>query len=220
MFDLTARAHTSIDMSNRDDINFVNGNRFYWVAKRIFDVLSSLLLIPFFLLTAVSLLILNPWFNKGSLFYIQTRMGKDCKPFQVFKFRSMIAVTQIERGPEDPIENDRITYLGRIIRKIRLDEVPQIINILKGDMSLIGPRPDYFPHAELFSREIHGYRERHNIRPGISGLAQVKLGYIEGTEATLGKVALDLEYIHNAGFKMDLWLIYRTVITVFKGAGV
>jgi lipopolysaccharide/colanic/teichoic acid biosynthesis glycosyltransferase len=170
-------------------------------------------------MSALVLLIFNPFFNSGPLFYTQKRMGKDCNPFRVIKFRSMTFTATIERGHEDPIEHARITPLGRIIRKCRIDELPQILNVLKGDMSLIGPRPDYFEHAIKFIETVPGYSERFNIRPGISGLAQVVVGYVEGSEATKRKVNADLFYIKNAGFKMESKLILKTITTVFGFSG-
>ena len=131
----------------------------------------------------------------------------------------MRAVESISRGPDDPPELDRITTLGRFLRKSRLGEIPQIINVLLGEMSLIGPRPDYYEHAKSYLKVIPGYHMRHSIRPGISGLAQTKLGYIEGTEATKAKVQADLEYIQSAGFKIDLQVFASTITTVVGRAG-
>jgi len=169
---------------------------------------------------ATLLFILNPFFNRGPLFFVQERMGRNCLPFKAIKFRSMMHVGEILRGHEDPIEIDRITPLGRFMRKCRIDELPQIINVLKGEMSLIGPRPDYFEHAKAFQASVPGYTERHVIRPGISGLAQIEVGYTQGCEATRKKVAADLRYIRNAGFRMEAWLVWKTLVTVlgFKGA--
>jgi lipopolysaccharide/colanic/teichoic acid biosynthesis glycosyltransferase len=190
------------------------------IAKRAFDILVSVLLIPVLLLTAVILICLNPFFNRGSLFFVQLRMGKDCRAFAAIKFRSMAVVDRISRGADDPLESHRINWFGRLLRKSRIDELPQIINVLKGEMSLIGPRPDYFHHARRYLRSIPGYRARHAVRPGISGLAQTEVGYVEGFEATRAKVRADLYYINNFGFKLDTWVFYRTLVIVLglKGA--
>jgi len=193
--------------------------RLFWTCKRCSDIVMSALLLPPLIVSALVLLILNPFFNPGPLFYTQKRMGKGCKPFRVIKFRSMICAAAIERGHEDPIEHERITPLGRIIRKCRIDELPQILNVMKGDMSLIGPRPDYFEHAVKFLETVPGYSERFNIRPGISGLAQVVVGYVEGSEATKRKVTADLFYIKNAGFGMESKLILKTITTIFRFSG-
>lgn len=200
-------------------VETIGGDPLFWHSKRAFDIVVSLLLLPVLGFFMVALLALNPFYNQGPLFFIQTRMGKDCRAFKAIKFRSMRDIEQVRRGPNDPIELDRITPLGHFMRKTRVDELPQIINVLRGEMSLIGPRPDYFSHARAFLRNIPEYRARHAVRPGISGLAQVELGYIEGTEATREKALADLRYIQNAGFAMDAHIFVQTLVTVFTGKG-
>ncbi|MDK3017758.1 sugar transferase [Pseudodonghicola flavimaris] len=187
--------------------------------KRAFDICFSLLLLPVLGLAALSLVVLNPLANPGNIIFSQIRMGRGCKPFVAYKFRSMTAVTRMRRGADDPLETDRITRLGRVIRKFRIDELPQIINVLKGDMSLIGPRPDYIHHARKYLRDVPGYRHRHAVRPGISGLAQTEVGYIHGIEALAKKVRADIYYINNSGFSLELWIFWRTLITVFGRQG-
>lgn len=189
------------------------------IFKRGFDIVMSLLLLPILVIVGIALLVLNPFHNKGRLLFTQRRMGRDCKPFTALKFRSMIDVPQIQRSADDGLEVDRITRLGAFLRKSRIDELPQVINVLKGDMSLIGPRPDYYDHAVKFLDEVSGYRERHLVRPGISGLAQTELGYIEGVEATRRKVRADLYYIANASLRMELWIFGRTLSVVARRAG-
>ncbi|MFK5997222.1 MAG: sugar transferase [Rhodobacterales bacterium] len=193
--------------------------RMFWLCKRGCDIALSVVLLPPLIVSASVLLVLNPFVNPPPLFYTQKRMGKGCKPFRVIKFRSMICAATIERGHEDPIEHHRIKPFGRIIRKCRLDELPQIVNVLKGDMSLIGPRPDYFEHAVEYLQTVPGYSERFNIRPGISGLAQVVVGYVEGSEGTKRKVKADLFYIRNVGFRMESKLFLKTISTVLHFAG-
>ena len=187
--------------------------------KRSFDIAFSILLLPMLCLTALCLVVLNPFFNRGPLLYIQPRMGRDCRAFPAIKFRSMLPAANIARGANDPLETHRITTLGRFLRKSRLDELPQVLNVLRGDMSLIGPRPDYFHHARYYLRVIPGYRARHRVRPGISGLAQTQLGYAAGLDATAAKVRADLYYIENAGFRLETWIFWRTVLTVLGRHG-
>lgn len=187
--------------------------------KRAFDIVFSLCLLPILCCTAVCLLVLNPFLNRGPLLYVQPRMGRDCRAFPAMKFRSMLPAQSIARRADDPLEVDRITALGRFLRKSRLDELPQLINVLRGDMSLIGPRPDYFHHARHYLRVIPGYRARHTVRPGISGLAQTQLGYAAGIEATTAKVRADLYYIQNAGFRLEAWIFWRTLVTVLGRHG-
>lgn len=196
-----------------------NSSRAFNVAKRLFDIVMSLMLLPVLFLCAIGLLALNPFFNRGSLFFVQKRMGRDCKPFTAIKFRSMRAVPEVKRGADAPLETDRITTLGGFIRKTRIDELPQILNVLRGDMSLIGPRPDYYDHAIEFLTEIRGYRERHVVRPGISGLAQTEVGYAEGIEATRLKVRADLYYINNASLRLEFWIVWRTLRVIAKRGG-
>jgi lipopolysaccharide/colanic/teichoic acid biosynthesis glycosyltransferase len=201
------------------DLNVLGGNQLFWASKRFFDVSASLLLLLLLVPLAVVILILNPFLNRGKLFFVQKRMGRDCRSFLAIKFRSMTEVAQITRTCDDPIEQNRITRLGRFLRKTRIDELPQILNVLKGEMSLIGPRPDYYEHASAFKSAIPGYHERHMIRPGITGLAQVDLGYIEGTDATRKKVAKDLYYIRNAGFRQEFRVFVATIVTIVKMGG-
>lgn len=191
----------------------VGGSPIFWKVKRAFDIGFSLLLLVPFLFCAVVLCILNPFWNKGALFYRQTRMGQDCKPFTAIKFRSM-REEKVTRGADEPIEAHRITTLGHFLRRSRFDELPQILNVLRGSMSLIGPRPDYFIHAKAYLRQIPEYRARHVVRPGISGLAQVDVGYVESFEGTRAKVDADLRYICEAGFAMDASVFWKTLMTV------
>ena len=197
----------------------VNTSKFFWVNKRVFDILVSLILLPLLFIIGIILLILNQFFNSGKLFFIQERMGRDCKVFLAIKFRSMTDIKLISRKYDDPIEINRITPLGRIIRKMRIDELPQIINVLKGDMSLIGPRPDYYVHALEYLKNIEGYRERHIIRPGITGLSQIRLGYVESIEAISKKVTIDNYYIQNAGYMIELKIILNTIVVIVRGMG-
>lgn len=207
------------DFDNNNSLLTVNipSSNVYWFLKRVFDLLISVSLIPVMLFLILITFFLNPYFNKGSIFYIQTRMGKNCKPFKAIKFRTMTSEGKIKRGYNDPIEIDRITPLGRFLRKVRIDEIPQILNVLVGDMSLIGPRPDYYQHALYFLDNVEGYRSRHLIRPGLSGLSQIKLGYAAGVDDTNKKTMLDIYYINNAGYILDIKIFFGTIKTVFKG---
>ncbi len=196
-----------------------NRNKLFWINKRVFDIFISILLLPLLILCSCFLLVLNLFFNPGSLFFIQERMGKNCCSFYAIKFRTMVPVEKITRQYDDPIELDRIKPFGKVIRKFRLDELPQIVNILKGDMSLVGPRPDYYSHALEFLKKVEGYRKRHDIRPGITGLSQIRLGYAEGLKATADKVNVDNYYIQNAGYVIELKIISNTMLTIIKGLG-
>jgi lipopolysaccharide/colanic/teichoic acid biosynthesis glycosyltransferase len=194
-------------------------NKLFWINKRIFDIILCLLLLPMLFITTIILLVLNRFLNPGRLLFIQKRMGKNCKFFFAIKFRTMTHIKEITRKYDEPIETNRITPLGSVLRRVRIDELPQILNVLKGDMSLIGPRPDYFPHALEYLKKIEGYRERHTIRPGITGLSQIRLGYVESLEGTSKKTSIDNYYIQNVGYIIELKIIINTILVIIKGLG-
>ena len=116
-----------------------------------------------------------------------------------------------QRRPRNPI--------GWLLRRTHIDELPQLLNVLKGEMSLIGPRPDYFEHAQVYLGVVPGYRERHIVKPGISGYAQIEVGYADGIETVQRKVNADLHYIRNASFLFDTWIAWRTIIVVVTRKG-
>ena len=201
------------------ELYYLFENKLFWTNKRIFDIFVSLLLLPILFMIGIVLLILNQFFNPGKVLFIQERMGKNCKIIFIIKFRTMLHVKEITRKYDDPIEIDRITPLGRILRITRIDELPQILNVLKGDMSLIGPRPDYYTHALEYMKIVEGYRERYEIRPGITGLSQIRLGYVENVEGTSKKVIIDNYYIQNVGYIIELKIIISTILVMIKGLG-
>lgn len=190
----------------------------YLAAKRGFDVVVAVLALPVVVLVAAALCVINPIWNRGPLLHVQPRMGRRCRPFRPLKFRTM-QVAAITRGPDDPLEIDRITPLGRFLRRTRIDELPQFVNVFLGQMSLIGPRPDYWGHAVHYLQTVPGYRRRHIVRPGITGLAQVDGGYAEGIDATATKTRHDLRYLAEAGFRMDWYVLRRTVVVLLTGWG-
>jgi lipopolysaccharide/colanic/teichoic acid biosynthesis glycosyltransferase len=196
-----------------------NGNKLFWISKRLFDLTISISLLPLLLIISILLLFLNPFYNIGKLLFIQERMGKDCEAFFAIKFRTMSPIKEITRKFDEPIEIDRITPLGRVLRRMRIDELPQILNVLKGDMSLIGPRPDYYAHALECLKNIEGYYERHTIRPGITGLSQIKFGYVESLEAISKKVSTDNYYIQNVGYLTELKIIFSTMLVILRARG-
>ena len=199
--------------------NHSYGNKLFWINKRGFDIIICLLLLPVLFASAIILIVFNQFFNPGKLFFLQKRMGKNCKFFFVIKFRTMTYIEEVTRKYNDPIEINRITPLGRILRKMRIDELPQILNVLKGDMSLIGPRPDFYLHALEYLKVVEGYRERHTIRPGITGLSQIKLGYVEGLEATSEKVSIDNYYIQNVNYINELKIMFHTILIIMRCMG-
>jgi lipopolysaccharide/colanic/teichoic acid biosynthesis glycosyltransferase len=191
----------------------------YPYIRRGLDLAGALVLLPVVLVVCALLLVLNPFRNPGPLLFRQPRMGRGCRPFMALKFRTMRPAGAVTRAANDPLELERITPLGRLLRKMRLDELPQVINVLKGEMSLIGPRPDFYDHAVTYLASIPRYRQRHLIRPGISGLAQTEVGYVASIRETRRKVSADLYYIQHASLRMDAWIVWRTLRVVFTRAG-
>lgn len=189
------------------------------IAKFLFDKGVALLCLPLIGLVAAVLFVLNPFFNPGPLFFSQTRMGRYGRPFEMIKFRSMVSAKQVSRSHNDGVEQARITPLGRILRKFRIDELPNMINVLRHEMSIIGPRPDAWSHAVEYSKAIPAYARRHSVFPGITGLAQVRQGYAEGVDQTWAKARLDRAYIQNQGFRTELAIILATVRVIFTGFG-
>ncbi|WP_298491154.1 sugar transferase [uncultured Maritimibacter sp.] len=190
----------------------------FWHVKRLADIAVSVIALPVLLLGAVVLYVVNKRYNPGPLFFVQERMGRDQKTFNLIKFRSMAPSDKV-RGADDPLENDRITPVGLFIRRTRVDELPQFINILKGEMSLIGPRPDMTGHSLAYLRLIPDYRHRFAVRPGITGLAQTTVGYAEGVEATRLKAQADAAYVGNASYALDAKILLLTVLTILKLCG-
>lgn len=181
--------------------------------KRIIDVVCSALalvvLSPLFLVIALAIKL----YDHGPVFYKQRRCTKDLKPFDILKFRSMIVDAEKD-GPQPAVDNDsRITPVGKIIRALRIDELPQIINILKGDMSIVGPRPERIEHVEKYSKEIPEFVCRYKVKGGLTGYAQVFGKY---NTSAYNKLKMDLIYIQNYSLALDFKLILMTVKILFK----
>jgi exopolysaccharide biosynthesis polyprenyl glycosylphosphotransferase len=182
--------------------------------KRVFDVLFSLsvllLLLPLLVLVAVIIKLTS----KGPVIYSQTRVGKNSKEFPMYKFRSMIKDAE-EYGPEWAGESDpRITGIGRVIRKIYLDEVPQLVNVIMNDMSIVGPRPERPFFVEKLSIEIPYYYKRLSVKPGITGWAQIKHKYDASLNDVKEKLKYDFFYIENMSLKLDFKIMVNTFLVV------
>jgi lipopolysaccharide/colanic/teichoic acid biosynthesis glycosyltransferase len=173
-----------------------------------------------FLAVLPFVILLNLMFNRGPLFYAQLRVGKFGKEFKIFKFRSMV-VTAEKEGAQMASKNDsRITAFGKILRKYRIDELPQILSVLRGDMQFIGPRPERKVFVDQLKKINPVYNVRHLIKPGITGWAQVKFKYGENLEDSIGKLEYDLYYIKNKSVLIDLKIIFKTVSTVLFSRGI
>ncbi len=181
--------------------------------KRIVDVVCSLLalivLSPLFIVISLAIKL----YDGGPVFYKQKRCTRDLKTFDILKFRSMIVDAE-KNGPQPAVDNDsRITPVGKIIRALRVDELPQIINILKGDMSIVGPRPERIEHVQKYSEEIPEFVCRYKVKGGLTGYAQV---YGKYNTSAYNKLKMDLIYIQNYSLAMDFKLILMTIRILFK----
>lgn len=187
--------------------------------KRVFDLLIAILAAPLLAVMCLLLLALNPVFNRGPLLFRQERMGLHGQTFEIWKFRTMTCDPHGMRGHCDNVEESRITPLGRILRKYRLDELPNFVNVLRGDMSVIGPRPDMVEHARIHAATIPRYGDRFRVKPGITGLAQVRHGYAHGRHAVLRKARNDCIYIERACVLLDLRIAMKTITVMVSGFG-
>ena len=195
------------------------GRKTYHSLKRLFDLAGVILLSPFLLVLAAIVSIAIYLEDRGTVFFWQERVGKNGKPFQMLKFRTMKQNAEAN-GSAFAQENDpRITRLGRWLRKTRIDEIPQFWNVLIGDMSIIGPRPEQVGFAEQFAKEIPLYDLRHNVQPGITGWAQVMQGYAAGTDETKTKLCYDFYYVKHVSLGLDLRIIYQTFQTILTFFG-
>jgi exopolysaccharide biosynthesis polyprenyl glycosylphosphotransferase len=187
--------------------------------KRLMDWVVSLvaiaLLAPVFLV--VSILVYST--SKGRVFFLQERIGWHGKPFQIIKFRTMAEDAE-KQGPQLSRANDpRITSVGRFLRKSRLDELPQFFNVLRGDMTLVGPRPERAHFiAQIVERAPH-YGHLQKVRPGITSWGQVKYGYAENVDEMIQRLRFDLIYIENMSIALDIKILFYTILTVLKGRG-
>ena len=188
------------------------------VVKRFFDIVLSIIALPFFGLATLIIAPLIYFDDKGPVFYNAPRVGKDRRLFKMYKFRTMrvnapdlkMGDGSTYNGPDDP----RVTKFGSWLRKTSLDEIPQVLNILKGDMSLIGPRPDLQNEVELY---FEGEERKLAVKPGITGYAQV---YGRNAIAWHDRIALDVYYVENVRFSLDVRIFFRTFGAVFSQEGV
>jgi exopolysaccharide biosynthesis polyprenyl glycosylphosphotransferase len=186
------------------------------VLNRVVAAAGLVVASPVMALTALAVKFSSP----GPILYRQVRVGLDDVPFTVYKFRSMRADAEAVTGAVLASKDDpRVTKVGKIIRKLRFDELPQLFNTLKGDMSIVGPRPERPEFVRELSQKIPYYRQRHCVRPGITGWAQINFKYGETLEDTMTKLEYDLYYIKNMSLSLDTYIIFHTVKTMLLSRG-
>lgn len=200
-----------------ESLGEVKKKPFYSFIKRAFDICASGFSLLFLLIPMLIIAIIIKSTDGGSVFYSQERLGLNGKKIKVIKFRSMRVDAekmgaQWSAGDDDP----RITKVGKFIRKTRLDELPQLICIFTGSMTIVGPRPEREPYYKVFEAYVHGFSERLKVKPGLTGLAQVSGGYDLPPQE---KVLHDIDYIKRRSLWLDLKIIFKTVAVVFTHEG-
>ncbi|HET9977945.1 MAG TPA: TIGR03013 family XrtA/PEP-CTERM system glycosyltransferase [Burkholderiaceae bacterium] len=212
-----------LDYVNAGWLIFGDGfNQGFWRTsiKRVFDLLSATVLLvvfaPLMFLTMLLIALETP----GPIFYRQQRVGLNGKAFDVVKFRSMRSDAEADGQPRwASAADDRITRVGRLIRRVRIDELPQLWNVLKGEMSLVGPRPERPFFVEALTKDIPYYAVRHSVKPGVTGWAQVRYDYGSTVEDAKHKLQYDLYYVKNHTLFLDLLIMAETVTVVLTGKG-
>jgi exopolysaccharide biosynthesis polyprenyl glycosylphosphotransferase len=196
-----------------------NQNKLYLMIMRIFEIVFCIIGLTIGFLILPIIIIGNAIGNKGKLFYKQTRVGKNGIPFEIYKFRTMIKNAEIGDAVFASVRDERITSFGKFLRKTRIDEVPQFINIFRGQMAFIGPRPERPFFVKELSEIMPFYDTRHVIKPGLTGWAQVNYAYGETMDDSLIKLQYDLYYIKHRSIFLDLNIIIKTINTVlfYKG---
>ena len=189
------------------------------ITKRIVDVLLSILAILILLPVFILLSFLIKTGSKGPIIFKQKRIGLYGNPFWIFKFRSMI--TEAEKdGPQLSSQNDpRITAIGKFMRKTRLDETPQFFNVIKGDMAIVGPRPEREYYIEKIVVKAPHYKHVLKVKPGITSWGQIKFGYAENVDEMVARLKFDLLYVENMSLSLDVKILFYTAIIMIKGDG-
>jgi exopolysaccharide biosynthesis polyprenyl glycosylphosphotransferase len=212
--------HLESDWIIRSFVDDARVSAFYELSKRLVDIVGGAAGLAFFLLLLPFVALAIVLDTGFPIFYLQTRLGRGGKPFKIIKLRTMHQNAEEDGRAVLAEENDpRITRVGRFLRKTRLDEFPQFWNVLRGEMSLVGPRAERPELVEKFQTQIPFYRARLLVKPGITGWAQIKYGYVSTVYDTVIKLEYDLYYIKHRTFWMDLTILLRTVGTVFGFKG-
>ena len=192
----------------------------HWLpGKRVVDVILAVITAPIWVGIGLLVALYVKIADGGEVLFLQERVGLNGRPFTMYKFRTMDADAERDGARFAEEDDPRLIRGGRFLRKSRLDEIPQMWNVLKGDMSLVGPRAEQVPFAAEFSREIPFYDHRHLVRPGITGWAQVNYGYADDEVDTIEKLTYDLYYIKHMSPVLDVRIFWKSIWTVLTGAG-
>ncbi len=203
----------------QDELWELDGNPAYDVAKRAMDVLMVLATAPLLIGVCAMVGLAVRLTSPGPALFSQMRVGRNGRPFRLWKFRSMRHQALDAPASFARANDERITPVGRFIRRWRLDELPQLYNVLLGNMSLIGPRPEQLAFVEAFATRIPAYTYRHLVRPGLTGWAQMQQGYADSEEGAAIKLSYDLYYVAHYSMALDLLIFYKTARIVLSGFG-
>ena len=210
---------------SENDLGSLIPNAPYVTTKRLIDIASAIALLPFFLIGFCLVGLMIKLDSSGPVFFVQKRIGFRGEAFQMIKFRTMRERAvgddeELRRADAMTVVNDdRITRLGRFLRKSRIDELPQILNVLRGEMSWIGPRPEAKPLSDWYEQKLPFYSYRHIVRPGITGWAQVNQGHVTDVEDVNAKLCFDFYYVKNISAWLDFLVVLKTFRVILSGLG-
>jgi exopolysaccharide biosynthesis polyprenyl glycosylphosphotransferase len=191
----------------------------YAPVKRVIDVVAVVLTLPVWILLGAIVWLVVKFDSRGPAIYSQERIGRNGRAFTLYKYRTMIPDAEPNGPAFARVGDPRLTRVGGVLRKTRLDEIPQLWNVFVGDLSLVGPRPERPLFVEQFERTIPFYSSRTLIRPGVTGWAQVNYGYADDEAETVEKLTYDLYYVKNSSVWLDLHILFKSVWTVSTGSG-
>ncbi|WP_163716578.1 sugar transferase [Mangrovibacterium lignilyticum] len=221
LYDILSGNQKANNLYSRPLFKISNGIMPVWAVnvKRIMDVVLSILALLIFLPASLLIVVLIKMESRGPIIYTQTRIGRYGKPFNIYKFRSMVTDAET-KGPELSSDTDpRITRIGLFLRKTHLDEIPQFINVIIGNMSLVGPRPERQFYIDKLIQKAPQYNLLHKIRPGMTSWGQVKYGYASNVDEMLERLPYDLVYMKNASLYLDIKIMIYSILEVINGNG-